>query len=452
MSFNPNANVNVTEDDDGVVRALEHLQQPYRSETGLGQSNPSRLGENYLRNVAKIYKFPNSWFTSLNSPVRDIRTDDGVRLVFAEEKSPHQASIISYYQTVLGLPIWESGFSITVLPGPLRGTSSISSVKYNVKVDKPRGKGRLFKGIDPGNLQNHLRLEDKNSDVRINSTRLLVYQYDSSNRQDGGDETKGPSLTSGETPTLPLPPVPETIVPGMFYVVREVLFTYSPPQIGDMNWRAFIEIETSSVLYLCAFTANAQGYIYLHDPITTSNGPLPTATDADLDPLRTLALLPGITPSNPQALVGDYVKIAELSPPVVPALTETSGNFLFDVDTDGFAATNAYYHVEGLFRLMNDLGFGVAKLFANTAQNPGFPYPWIKAGSITKSMHNRQEILLEMDLAECCLAEPRILVLSALLPTFEWLLTNSVMLFSGMPSILQTSDFVIVLVIPSGLF
>jgi hypothetical protein len=140
-----------------------------------------------------------------------------------------------------------------------------------------------------------------------------------------------------------------------------------------MNWRAFIEIETGSVLYLRAFTANAKGYVYLHDPITTINGPLPTATDADLDPLRTLVLLPGITPSNPQALVGDYVKIAELSPPAIPAPTEISGNFLFDVDTDGFAATNAYYHVESLFRLMNDLGFGVARLFANTAQNPGFP-------------------------------------------------------------------------------
>lgn len=212
MSFNLNTNVYVTKDDGGVVRALEHLQQPFRSETGLAQTNPSRLGEDYLRSVAAIYGFPNSWISNLNSPISDVPTDDGLRLAFAEEKSPHQASIISYYQTVLGLPIWESGFSVTVLPGPLRGTSSISSVNYAVKVDKPSTKGHLFKGIEPGHLQSYLSLRDGNSRVRINSTRLLVYQYNPSNRQEGGDETpNGPSLTSGGGPTLPLPPVSETI-------------------------------------------------------------------------------------------------------------------------------------------------------------------------------------------------------------------------------------------------
>jgi hypothetical protein len=61
MSFNLNANVYVTKDDGGVVRALEHLQLPFRSETGLAQTSPSRLGEDYLRSVAAIYEFPNSW-------------------------------------------------------------------------------------------------------------------------------------------------------------------------------------------------------------------------------------------------------------------------------------------------------------------------------------------------------------------------------------------------------
>jgi hypothetical protein len=148
--------------------------------------------------------------SNLNSPISDVPTDDGLRLAFAEEKSPHQASIISYYQTVLGLPIWESGFSVTWLPRPLRGTSSISSVNYAVKVDKPSTKGHLFKGIEPGHLQSHLSFRDGNSRVRINSTRLLVYQYDPSNRQEIPMKLPtAPLLPAVEGPTLPLPRCPK---------------------------------------------------------------------------------------------------------------------------------------------------------------------------------------------------------------------------------------------------
>lgn len=381
MPFNLNANVSVTRDDSGVVRGLEHLQQPFRSDTGLALSNPSRLGEDYLRSVADIYGFLPALISDLNAPISNIPTDDGPRLVFAEEKSSHLTITVSYYQTVLGLPIWESGFSVSVLPAPLRGTSSISSVKFCVEIDKPDRKSRLLNDVDPQLLAELLHLEDKEPQVHINSTRLLVYQYDPSSRQAGDHhQPSGPSLISNGDAMLPLPDVPSNIKPGKFYVVREALFTYRLPQTGDINWRVFIDVETSSVLYLRSFMASAKGYVYLHDPITTINGPLPTATDADLDPLRTLVILPGITPSSPQALAGDYVKIAELSPPVIPAPTESSGNFLFDVDTDGFAATNAYFHVESLFRLMSDLGFDLAKLFANTAQNPGFPLPVDQSG------------------------------------------------------------------------
>src|SRR5437016_2458942 len=107
MSFTLNGNVSVTRDDRGVVCSLEHLQQPFKSDTNLGPPNPSRLGEDYLRSVATIYGFPSALTSNLNSPISNLPTDDGPRLVFAEEKSLHSTTIVSYSQTVLGLPIWE---------------------------------------------------------------------------------------------------------------------------------------------------------------------------------------------------------------------------------------------------------------------------------------------------------------------------------------------------------
>ncbi|KAI9781782.1 MAG: hypothetical protein M1839_005775 [Geoglossum umbratile] len=376
MPFHFNENVYATRDDRGAVRSLQHRRQPFVSDTGLAASNPRNLGEAYLRSVASIHGFSPDLISNIYGSISPVPTDDGVRILFANEKNKHIVTVISYVQTVLGLAIWESGFSVSILPDPLRGTSSISKVRVNVEVKKPSANARCLNEIGSSLLRELLCIEDKETDLTVNSQRLLVYQYDSSRRQKGGHRV-GLSSTSaavdGDGVTLPLPDVPKDIKSGTYYVAREVLFTWPIPPFGKVHWRAFFEVEEGSVLYLRAFLSGAKGYVYLQDPVTAINGPMPTATDADLDPLRTLVVLPGISPSNPQALFGDYVKVGELSPPVNPPPTEASGNFLFHVHEDGFAATNAYYHVESLFRLMVDLGFDNGKLFAHTAINPGFP-------------------------------------------------------------------------------
>lgn len=378
MAFKLNPNVSVVRDTNGSVVAIEHIQQPYSSGSGLGSSNPRTLGAEYLRNVSHVFGIPNSFLGNLNAPVAAEPTKEGITIRFAEEKSQHVVTTVSYVQTVLGLPIWESGFSVSVLPSPLRATSSVSSVKFDVKVHAPRPASTKLEKFTPEKLIGLLNTDvDADSPVKVTSTRFLVYRYDPAARQEGGEHEHpgGGSLVPGSEITLPLPPVPEEIRPGQYYVVKEILFTYPKSGFGDVNWRLFEEVETDSVLYLRAFASGAKGYVYLHDPITTINGPLPTASDADLDPLRTLVLLPGITPQNPQSLVGDYVKISELDPPVIPGPTDPAGHFLYDVDADGFAATNAYYHVESLFRKMTELGFDLSKLFSHTVQNPGFPVP-----------------------------------------------------------------------------
>ena len=117
---------------------------------------------------------------------------------------------------------------------------------------------------------------------------------------DAGFAPEGPSPSlppaGGEPlqkgpPTLPLPPVPPSIVPGRHYVVREVLFRLAVPGEPELNWRAFVEPESRAVLYLRALTSSATCAVFETDPIAKTGAAMTAASaPATLDAARTLGL------------------------------------------------------------------------------------------------------------------------------------------------------------------
>src|SRR5262249_32040193 len=162
------------------------------------------------------------------------------------------------------------------------------------------------------------------------------------------------------------------------YVVTEVLFTLEASGFGPINWRAFVEPNTGLVLYLRAFLSAATGYVYVTDPVTASGNSTPSSPLAQLNALRTSVTLPGLTPpppGNPQALTGNFVRVTDIWPPPVVAPTEFTGIFQYDVTTDNFSAVNAYYTMDGFFRMMQEMGFTIASFFDGTTASPGFPVP-----------------------------------------------------------------------------
>jgi hypothetical protein len=285
MTFNLTLNVAVERDASGVVRSLEHLQQPYTLPAGIAPPTTQALSRQYLMDVAEIFSIPTAMLQDLGAPLSD-NPNPHLRpgLRFAAEKLLTQTTIVSYVQTVLGLPIWEAGFSISLLPEPFRGVSSVSSVHLAVDITPPSSEAPYLKPIDPAVLGRLLGLNGVSETVpavpRINSTRLLVYRYVPVARFD--PEVESPIQLFGGPPTLPLPPVPATIVSGHHYVIRECLFTSRIDNIGDVHWRTFVEVETGGVLYLRAAVSAAKGFVYLQDPMTALGGPLPTAPAAQL--------------------------------------------------------------------------------------------------------------------------------------------------------------------------
>ena len=375
--FEESPNVHVGRDQAGRARVLRHPRVAFSAQrAGLPESSPRGLADAYVRAVLPIYGVPPEQAADLSASLRREPGREGPQLRFGQEKRVLDSVVVSYQQTVLGLPIWQSALEVRMYGDPLRVASSDSTLHYDVLLEPPT-RDELDGFANEGSwLRDPLGLDEATAQaMRLNDTRLLVYRYDPAERLDlaasGGDQ---PSLQGG-APTLPLPPVPDTIQPGRHYVVREVLFSLPLPDWGDLNWRAFIEPRTGAVLYLRALVASVTACVFAADPVTASGNPLTGCSAAgDLDPVRTTVTLLGLNPPNAgvQALRGTFIEVRDTdAPAVLPPTTIAPFSFCYSAVTNDFAAANAYFHYDAPYRLVEGMGFNVANYFDGTT----FPVP-----------------------------------------------------------------------------
>ncbi len=192
----------------------------------------------------------------------------------------------------------------------------------------------------------------------------------------GETDTASSTVFQKGPPILPLPPEPDSIAPGRHYVVREILFTLTMPVWGELHWRAFVEPDSRAVLYLRALTTSATCCVFLTDPVSSTGTLLTGASPAsELDPVRTCNLnLQNLDPptNNVQALRGRFAVLTDTDAPAIPPPTETSPfSFQYSAVTDHFAAANAYYHTDAMYRLVESFGFPASSYFDGTV----FPVP-----------------------------------------------------------------------------
>jgi zinc metalloprotease ZmpB len=371
--------VAVTRDSDGVVRALNHVQAPYEGRRGV---KPADLAAAYLGDAAEVFGLDATIMLEQVSDQGPDPDDTTNRLVLAEEKSLMGATTLGFAQRLGGLPIWEAGVSVLVQERPPQVVSAQSQYRRDVKVDWVKGRPKLDpKKPTPAALAKLLRVGDpKQFALKINGpARWWLYRFERAERVDPEARKPGLKGRSQGPPTLVLPEVDPRIEEGVHYPALEVLFRLAVPSWGALNWRAFIEPVTGSVLYLRAFVACATGRVYRTDPtVQTGNLSLRarSASTTDLDNQRSTLSLPGlVAPSGSpatQALRGEFVVIQDTNPPAGAPPTTTSPFFFdFSSPTDGFAATATYFHADACFRLVQNLGFTVSTYFNGTT----FPVP-----------------------------------------------------------------------------
>lgn len=370
-------NVDVGRDDEGRVRVLRHPREAFSAErAGLKEPSARGLADAYVREVLPLYDLTDEQAAELSAPVRRQPIDEGPRLKIDQEKTVLDTVVVSYQQTVLGLPIWQAALQVRMYGDPLRVASSDSTLHEDVRVEPPPAEELGRFADDASALHEALGLDEAATQgLRVNDTRLLVYRYDPDERLDPTASVDEPASLQDGAPTLPLPPVPDRIEPGRHYVVREVLFSLALPDWGDLNWRAFIEPSTGAVLYLRAFVASVSACVFARDPVTASGNALTgCSTAAVLDPIRTTVTLLGLDApaAGVQALRGDYVEVRDTDgPAVLPPTTTTPFSFCYSAVTNDFAAANAYFHYDGAYRLMEAMGFDVTNYFDGTT----FPVP-----------------------------------------------------------------------------
>lgn len=384
MAFNITPNVKVRRDKEGKVRNIEHLQEPYLPEDNFEQASCQALASGYLSKLIPILEIPKNTLNNLaEGPLSTIDLKLGNELRLVQEKRIMANTTLEYAQTHFGLPIWHSGVSVSVHHEPLRTTSTVSTLKYNVKIentakddqidfagnlDKMTSDDKLVSivGIDAKKLKGTAK-KDKESygKVKINGRRLIIYQYDPENRLAHNHDDNTP--LEGTSPSLPILPVDKSIKRFAYYVVQEIHFNLPVSGGENYNWRVFIEPRTNSVLYLRPLVDNATGYIYTIDPLTKTgdNTILPSSSNAVLNPLRDLETLDGINAPGDQ-LEGEYVEVVNVSAPNPTIPTEATGNFLYNVRTDDFNAVSAYYHCDRLFRMLDGMGFDLNTYFDGT--------------------------------------------------------------------------------------
>lgn len=386
MKFKKNPNVVLRKDTKGKVKIISHLQAPYSTGDGL-ENTVQGLGINYMKAVADVYELQTKELDNLSLPPESkVNLKFGNELRFINERKVLGTTTLEYGQTYFGLPIWQAGVAVTVHDQPKRVSSSMSSLHYEVKVEKPKDQTpvaiEMKKSKSPNSFNSifGLKGDDLKNEVRppkINSTRQLIYCYNPDNRQVVHTHTHLDQDELYESaPTLPLPAVNKAIKAGSYYVVTEVLFTYTLPTWGEINWRVFIEPNTRSVLYLEPFVDAASGMIFECDPLTQSNNNTITANSsaATLNVYRSNVSfnVDAPTGANPYRLEGQFVKIVDSQSPTIAPPTSGTGTFNYNANSDNFSAVNAYYHLDALFNMMVTMGFNVT---GNYFSGTTFPIP-----------------------------------------------------------------------------
>ncbi len=406
--YDPQLKARITVDDNDRVRGINHVDEFWESP----EDGPKETAIAYLREVAGTLALPSSELAHAHQPVDYLRpeSDRGTEYRSNVEKTLFDSTTEGFYQTHRNVPVWAAGVTVTVKHNPMRVVSAVNTSLDGLDAELPSDEvidrwrrligqaaaerpaegfvldaepsetagfvgelvtGRAFRRVARRASDSE---QEATRGARVISGRFFIYRYDPDERLARPEKPAHPEpvigLTGGDegfqdperVPRLPLPPVDRRIRAGADYLVAEIVFTYITPEWGDINWRALVELETSSILYLRALAAEVNGLVFLHDPISESgnNANGPAATNVTLNPFRDDVVIPNLNaPSGGvQSLVGSRVALSERELPTVAAPTRAVGtDFDFEVRTNDFAAVNAYYHTDRFFALVAGMGF-----------------------------------------------------------------------------------------------
>jgi hypothetical protein len=415
MIYSPDLKAHLSLDNRNKVRHILHTQEYFLSE----KSNARLAAIDYLQRMAETFQIPLDQLTNLHQKVSFLDPrEQGIEYRLYEIKKFFASATYGYYQTIHNVPVWRGGMTVTVKGGPYRIVHADHYGHEDLKVRLPAkdvieriraalirinstARSAVVGAAEGGEITRPAAVSFKSAfagpqsraaarrtraqtppwfnQIRMTRGLFYIYRYEARERQpkhaNGGlkDSKKKPfDPEAGHLElTLPLPPVPDQIKDGQHYLVAEIIFNVERSLKDRLNWKALIEVETGSILWLRAMTSGVNGLVFTYDP-KTSTGDLtntPDSSNAVLNPLRDDVVLPNLNAPvmGTQSLSGSHVMVSDDDAPAVPVPTQASGSdFDYDARTNNFAAVNAYYHANNVFDVIEDLGFDLATYFDGT--------------------------------------------------------------------------------------
>ncbi len=292
----------IVRDARGIVRRISHARSLYQT-ADFVPASPTSLANWYLQNVGSLYGLDPSWLDGRPAATNDAYSAIEInRLTLADVKPSRDTIVVSYSQLYAGLPVFLAGLAVRIRKDLSSVISSQSTLHLDIEIDAQRLKSskRCQINVTEEQLSKMLGLGSKTERPKVKTSRLVIYRYLQKARFDPAINEEGQPPSS---PELKLPEVSGSILTDMHYIVRDVLFSLELPDWGVFEWRALIEVDTDSVLYLRAFVESCTGAIFRDDPITisgdvTNSSCAPIAT---LDSLAEAVTLQGLIASDPNA-------------------------------------------------------------------------------------------------------------------------------------------------------
>jgi zinc metalloprotease ZmpB len=293
----------------------------------------------------------------------------GPALVLAEfkENPDSQVAVIQQYQG--GLPVWVGGLGVVLRQTPATVIAASNQFRYDVG----QVKAVLYADLQAklamvSGLQDFLdrilknRLLGVYTSLRglqvayVTAVTPLVYRFAQAERipEDMRPSKKSLRNFGLDGHTFQLPSLPKNIMEGAYYQVLQVLFTASVDEVGQPhNFRAFIEPDSQAVLYWEVLETHVDALVYDKDPVTKGHLYDTSTPVSELNRVRDRVPLNGLVgrERGRQSLRGEYVTLTDLLAPIIAPPTTTT-DFLYAVDSDEFAAVNAYYHCDRVFRML----------------------------------------------------------------------------------------------------
>jgi len=391
MPFNITPNVHIRRDANERVRQIRHLQEPYEAASEVIPT-PQLLARAYLEDVALLLNLEPDTLLTLDENVADSSPSlEGSRLRFSHEQTAGNTRVVAHTQTHIGIPVFRAGTSVVLDSDPTRVISVSNEFRYNIDVEPLSDEAKYT----PDKTTNIRRLigrflrQSNGKLIALNHAGLVLYRFDPKRRFDAefamGRSEREEQKPDNDKPGATLPgyramsavgassSTSDDAVTDRWYVSTEILFTAALGPWPDLNFRMIIDSTKGTLLYLQPGVSGIDGQVFRYDPQSQATDATltPCSSSATLDGWREIVTLPGLTApaaGSNQELSGTWVTLAEQATPTVAPPSEPGGtDFLYSSTSDDFAAVNAYWHVDGILRLIDGLpGLSVVGYFNNT--------------------------------------------------------------------------------------